>query len=89
MQVFLVKGPVSQWGVIAAENRADAALQYDAVWLGSDKQNDLIRDECDDSINNYCERLLTEYEVTELYRAEVLEWVERRLDGDKTITIIL
>jgi len=43
----------------------------------------------DDSISAYCDLILTEYEVTELHRHDVLEWVERRLDGDKSIKILL
>lgn len=35
------------------------------------------------------ERGKTHLSCTKLYRAEVLEWVERRLDGDKSISIVL
>jgi len=90
MPIYLcqLKGEKNFCGIAEGENAADALLTYDAHWQGHDDQDDAIR-ECDDSINTYCEQLLTEYDATELYRAQVLEYVERRLDGDRTISILL
>lgn len=76
-------------GVMSGENAADAVLKYDRIWIGDDKQDEYIDCECDGSINTYCEKLLMEYEVTEIYRAMVMEYVERRLDGDINIIILL
>jgi hypothetical protein len=87
--VFLCKLPcVAGCGIVAGENAADAVLRYDYHLMGADHQNDGIL-ECDDSTNAYCQKLLAEYDVSELHRHDVLEYVERRLDGDKSITIIL
>jgi hypothetical protein len=86
MPVFHVKNCDGVQGVIAGHNAADAVLKYD-THFDADGQDERIR-EHDDSINAYCEVLLAEHEVTELYRAEVLEWVERRLDGMNVVVLL-
>ena len=62
---------------------------WDRYILGDEVQDREMQYRADDSISAYCDLILTEYEVTELHRHDVLEWVERRLDGDKSIKILL
>lgn len=73
-------------GVVTGENAADAVLKY-ATYDAACQYEEM--EAVGGSINAYCEVLLNQYEVTELYRAMVLEYVERRLDGDTSITILL
>jgi hypothetical protein len=78
-----------KFGVVGGENRADAILRFDALLFSKLRQNIVISQNYDGSSNDYCEVLLAEHEVTELHRHDVLEWVERKLDGDNSISIML
>lgn len=79
----------SNFGVVNGENRADAILRFNALLFGKSTQDIEISQEYDGDTNAYCEVLLGAFEVTELHRHDVVEWVERKLDGDKSISILL
>jgi hypothetical protein len=75
--------------VVMGENRADAALKLDKHIHGVTDQRMMIDINHDGDTNAFCGVLLSEWEVTELHRHDVLEWVERKLDGDNSISILM
>ena len=78
-----------KFGVVSGENRADAILRFNALLFGKFKQVIEIQQDYDGDTNAFCEVLLGAFEVTELHRHDVLEWVERKLDGDNSISILI
>lgn len=86
MYCFCKKGDVS--AVVMGENRADAVLKLDRHIHGATDQRMMIDLNHDGDTNAFCEVLLVEWEVTEIHRHDVLEWVESKLDGHN-VKIIL
>lgn len=77
-QVYITEG----------ETSTDALLTAYQHYAGSDRYCDHY-DEAGGG-NELAEQLKAEvFDVTETYRAMVLEYVERRLDGDRSINILL
>ncbi|MFY4731244.1 hypothetical protein [Nitrospira sp. BLG_2] len=74
--------------ITGGENSTDALLTAYKIWAGEDRFQENYEEE--GSGNALAEQLLAEvFDCTEIHRAMVLEYVERKLDGDQTITIIL
>jgi hypothetical protein len=66
--------------VTGGENATDAVLEAYKVWAGHDRYEDHYEEA--GSGNALAEELLAEvFDCTEIHRAMVLEYVERRLDG--------
>lgn len=86
--VSLKKTDSRKWNfVTSGENTTDAVIDAYQRWE-SDKFDEELEEA--GSFNELAETLLAElFDVTELHRHDVLEYVERRLDGDKDITISL
>ena len=86
MPYFAIRNPrTGHEAVINGENAGDAVLTYDELLSSKDAQDTIIEEEYDGSTNDYIQVLLAEYEVTETYRAMVLETVERQLDGARIL----
>lgn len=74
--------------IINGENTTDAVLATYKIWAGEDKAHEEYEEA--GGGNALVEDLLaTLFNCTEIHRAMVLEYVERKLDGDGTITISL
>lgn len=75
-------------GVLQAINVTDAVYLYARKIRDSNELDEEIEEA--GSITDYCEQVLaTTYHCTEIHRAMVLEYFERKLDGDKRIAILL
>ncbi len=87
--VSLKQTDTRKWNfVTSGENRTDAVLDAYKQWAGDDKYEDAYEEA--GSGNELAEQCLAEiFDCTELHRHDVLEYVERRLDGDRNITISL
>jgi hypothetical protein len=83
MAIFMIEGR----GICEGQNAADAVLRFEYATRDRDEVDEEVNEA--GSYNEYCQQLLATYSVTEMYRALILETVERRLDGDKRIKIIL
>lgn len=86
---YFVISPVDQedYEVVCSGDTVNEACMFaDQVWCGPDKQNDRI-DEI--GYDEYMMNIADCYTARELGRAEVLEYVEWKLDGNGKITIIL
>lgn len=77
-----------QTAIVNGENRADAVLKLDSHICGAENQRMTIDLNHDGNTNAFCEVLLAEYDVTELHRHDVLEWVERKLDGAPVLILL-
>ncbi len=73
--------------ITEGENTTDAMLNFFRNYTTTDDYDNAYNEA--GGCNALAEQLLTDYDCTETYRAMVLEWVERRLDGDRNITILL
>lgn len=75
-------------GVVDGINMTDAVFIYARKTRDSDELDEEIEEE--GSINAWAQQVLaTTYHCTEIGRADVIEYFERRLDGDKRCQILL
>jgi hypothetical protein len=73
--------------VTGGENSTDAVLTAYKLWAGDDRYDEAYEEH--GSGNSLAEELLADvFDCTEIYRAMVLEYVERRLDGGDTHIIL-
>lgn len=78
----------SRYGVLQAINVTDALFAYARKTRDSNELDEEIEEE--GSITDWGQQVLaTTYHCTEIGRGDVLEYFERRLDGDKRIEIYL
>lgn len=74
--------------ITEGQTQTDAVLIAYKEWAGYDDYYEAYEEAGDG--NTLAEQCLAEiFDCTETYRAMVLEYVERRLDGDRSINIIL
>jgi hypothetical protein len=75
-------------GVLQAINVTDALFVYARKTRDSNELDEEIEEE--GSITDWAQQVLaTTYHCTEIGRGDVLEYFERRLDGDNCIQILL
>jgi hypothetical protein len=75
-------------GVVQGENQTDAVYAYARATRDSDELDEEIEEE--GSITDWCVQVMaTTYHCTEIGRGDVLEYFERRLDGDTRCQILL
>lgn len=78
----------NRYGVLQAINGTDAVYNYARKTRDSNELDEEIDEE--GSITDWGQQVLaTTYNCTEIGRSDVLEYFERRLDGDNRITIML
>lgn len=90
MPAFIVSlhKPAKWCFICLGANSTDAILDAYRIWAGHDKFEDAYEEA--GSGNALVEQLKVEvFDCTELHRHDVLEYVERRLDGDNSINISL
>lgn len=75
-------------GIIYGEHVTDAVLEFDRLFLTDDEQEEEILRH-DDNINRYCQKLIVDYQAGEIGRDYALEHIERRMNGDMNIIVIL
>jgi len=74
--------------VVEGHNQTDAVLTAYQSWCSAEDYQDAYEEA--GSGNELAEQVLAEaFNCEEIYRAQLLEWVEQRLDGDRTIAILL
>jgi hypothetical protein len=74
--------------ITSGANQTDAVLPAYRDYAGADRYEDQYEEA--GGGNELAEQVLAEvFDCTEIHRAMVLEYVERRLDGDGTICILL